>query len=139
MRVVLDTNVLVSGILYPYSKLASVLRLIISGEAQVAYDARILNEYRVVLSRPKFVLGQDNVNALLEPIEFEGYPVSAVPLVKHLADPDDEPFLEVAISGAVDALITGNKRHFLRSLTEGILVLDPGEFLDFFHKVGQKN
>jgi len=68
------------------------------------------------------------VDALLEQIEAEGFFVVARPLKKHLPDPDDEPFLEVALSGKVDALITGNKRHYPASASKGIAVLTT-EFL----------
>ena len=129
MKVVLNTNVLLSGLLKPYGKPAAILRLVLSGALQVAYDGRILSEYRTVLLREKFHFSREMVDALLEQIEAEGFFVVARPLKKHLPDPDDEPFLEVALSGKVDALITGNKRHYPASASKGIAVLTPTEFL----------
>ena len=129
MKVVLNTNVLLSGLLKPYGKPAAILRLVLSGALQVAYDGRILSEYRTVLLREKFHFSREMVDALLEQIEAEGFFVIARPLKKHLPDPDDEPFLEVALSGKVDALITGNKRHYPASASKGVAVLTPTEFL----------
>ena len=129
MKVVLNTNVLLSGLLKPYGKPAAILRLVLSGALQVAYDGRILSEYRTVLLREKFHFSREMVDALLEQIEAEGFFVVARPLKKHLPDPDDEPFLEVALSGKVDALITGNKRHYPASASKGVAVLTPTEFL----------
>jgi predicted nucleic acid-binding protein len=48
----------------------------------------------------------------------------------HLPDPDDEPFLEVALAGGAKAMVTGNKRHFPREEYEGIRMLFPAEFLE---------
>ena len=129
MKVVLNTNVLLSGLLKPYGKPAAILRLVLSGALQVAYDGRILSEYRTVLLWEKFHFSREMVDALLEQIEAEGFFVVARPLKKHLPDPDDEPFLEVALSGKVDALITGNKRHYPASASKGVAVLTPTEFL----------
>jgi putative PIN family toxin of toxin-antitoxin system len=130
MMIVLDTNVIVSGILRPFSKAASILRLIADGTVQLAYDLRLLSEYRDVLSRPKFNVAKENVEALLTQIEQEGFLVSVKPLEIHLPDPDDEPFLEVALAGKVEAIVTGNKRHFPRREYKGVKILSPAEFLE---------
>ncbi len=130
MIVVLDTNVLVSGILKPYSKPAAILRLVADGTIQIAYDVRILSEYRDVLNRPKFNFAKEDIEPFLDQIEQEGLLVSVKPLKVRLPDPDDEPFLEVALSGRVDALVTGNKRHFRRKEYEEVKILSPAEFLE---------
>jgi predicted nucleic acid-binding protein len=46
-----------------------------------------------------------------------------------LPDPGDEPFLEVALSARVAAIVTGNKRHFPKRNYEGVRILSPAEFL----------
>jgi len=130
MMIVLDTNVIVSGILRPFSKAALILTSVADGTVQVAYDARLLSEYRDVLNRPKFNLAKENVEAFLTQVEQEGFLVSAKPLEIHLLDPDDEPFLEVAIAGKVEALVTGNKRHFPKKEYAKVRILSPAEFLD---------
>ena len=130
MIIVLDTNVLVSGILKPYSKAATLLRLVADGTIQLAYDLRLLSEYRDVLNRPKFNFAKENVEEFLEQAEREGLLVSVRPLKFHLPDPDDEPFLEVALSGGAKAIVTGNKRHFPKKEYEGVKILSPAEFLE---------
>ena len=126
--IVLDTNVIVSGILKPFSKAASILRLVADGTIQLAYDLRLLSEYQDVLSRPKFNFAKENVDAFLAQIEEEGFLVSIKPLEIHLPDSDDEPFLEVALSGKAEAIVTGNKRHFPRRKCGGVRILSPAEF-----------
>ena len=131
MMIVLDTNVIVSGILKPFGKAASILRLVADGTIQLAYDFRLLSEYRDVLSRPKFNVPKENVNAFLAQMEEEGFLVSVKPLEIRLPDLDDEPFLEVALSGKVGALVTGNKRHFpISRKYGGVRILSPAEFLE---------
>ncbi len=134
MKVVLDTNVLVSAFLKPSSKPAAIVRLLINGQLQLAYDNRILTEYREVLLRPRFSFTTGQVDRLLEFFEKEGVRVVGMPLAKGLPDPTDEPFLEVALSAHAEALVTGNKRHFPVTASGGIPVFSPSEFLDAFHR-----
>lgn len=129
MIIVLDTNVVVSGLLRPHSKPAAILRLVATGALQVAYDERILAEYRDVLGRSKFPFSAEQITTFLAQIEVDGLPVVAQPLKSHLPDPDDEPFLEVALAARADALITGNTRHYPARSRHGIMVLDPATFL----------
>jgi putative PIN family toxin of toxin-antitoxin system len=130
MIVVVDTNILVSGILKPYSKPAAILRLVAEGTIQIAYDFRILSEYRDVLSRLQFNFAKEDIESFLYQIEQEGILISVKPLKIRLPDPDDEPFLEVALSAGVEAIVTGNKRHFLRKEYKGVKILSPAEFLE---------
>lgn len=130
MMIVLDTNVIVSGILRPFSKASLILTLVADGAVQVAYDLRLLSEYRDVLTRPKFNFPEENVEAFLTQVEQEGFLVSVKPLGIHLPDPNDEPFLEVAVAGKVEAIVTGNKRHFPKKEYQGVRILSPAEFLE---------
>jgi putative PIN family toxin of toxin-antitoxin system len=134
MIIVLDTNVLISGILKPYSKAATILRLVTDGTIQLAYDLRLLSEYRDVLNRSKFNFDKENVEVFLGQIEEEGLLVSVKPLKFHLSDPDDEAFLEVALSGGAKAIVTGNKRHFPKKEYEEVRILSPAEFLEAMKK-----
>jgi putative PIN family toxin of toxin-antitoxin system len=132
MIIVVDTNVIVSGILRPYSKAAAILRLAATGMIQLAYDLRILSEYQDVLNRPKFTFAKEDINVLLDQVEKEGVLVSVMPLKFRLSDPDDEPFLEVALAARAEAIITGNKRHFPKKGYQGTRILSPAEFLEAF-------
>ena len=61
---------------------------------------------------PRFNLPKEAVETFLAQVEQEGFLVSAKPLKFSLPDPGDEPFLEVALSARVAAIVTGSKRHF---------------------------
>lgn len=130
--IVVDTNVVVSGLLKPYSASGGMLRLVIAGTAKLLYDARILIEYQEVLSRAKFGFNKSYIDNLLDYFRLEGIPVAAQPLNFSLPDPDDAPFLEVALSGGADALITGNKAHFPENCPGAEKVLGPSEFITRF-------
>ncbi len=134
MMIVLNTNVIISGILRPFSKPASILRMVADGTVQLAYDLRLLSEYRDVLSRQKINVSKENVEVFLAQIEQEGFLVSVKPLEVHLPDPDDEPFLEVALAGKVEAIVTGNKRHFPKREYEGVKIVSPAEFLELLRQ-----
>lgn len=113
MKIVLDTNVLVSGLLNPHGPPGRVVDLIVSGAVKVLFDDRIVAEYREVLARPRFRFDPDDVVTLIEFILTEGEAVTGTPLAISLPDPDDLPFLEVAVTGAAAALVTGNADHFV--------------------------
>ncbi len=133
MRVVIDTNVLVSGLLSPYGAAAEIVRMAIAGSLDLLYDARIMSEYGEVLSRPKFSFEKPKIDILIEFIEHYGIPVAAIPLSTRLPDPDDEPFLEVAISGKAECLITGNAVHYPMRSKHKMRVLTPRQFINRYY------
>jgi putative PIN family toxin of toxin-antitoxin system len=134
MKIVLDTNVLVSGLLTPFGSSGEIVRMLSAAILILQYDSRILLEYREILYRPKFQIDKEHIDTLLAYVKQNGQVVSAVPLNKHLPDLDDEPFLEVAVAGRAACLITGNKSHYPQPSRQGIRVLSPSEFIDFYIK-----
>lgn len=129
MKIVLDTNVLVSGILSPHGPPAAVLRALLTERVCLCFDERILSEYRDVLSRGKFAFDRELVAEVLSFLEAAGFRTLAQPLDLALPDPADQMFLEVAVFGQADFLVTGNLRHFPSSARQGIAVVSPREFL----------
>lgn len=134
MKVVLDTNVIVSALLSPFRTCARIVGMVASGELRLCLDARILTEYGEVLRRPKFQFGEDKVAALLDRIEHRGCTVAAGPLPVSLPDRDDDPFLEVAHIGGAECVVTGNLDHFPARLRLGVRLLSPPQFLAFYRK-----
>ena len=131
MNIVLDTNVLVSGLLSPFGPCGRIVCMVSSGELTISLDARILAEYEEVLCRPKFKFEKGKIIDLLDHIQHRGLTVASSPLFQSLPDVDDEPFLEVAIAATV-CLITGNRVHFPSDLCQNVVVLSPSEFLVFY-------
>ena len=135
MRLVVDTNVLVSGLLTPFGAPGVIVSLIAGGRLVLCYDARILAEYRDVLRRPAFPFEEETITSFLAQIQMQGEMVVAVPLSIGLRDEDDEPFLEVAAAARVEFLVTGNLRHFPEGGWNGTRIVSPREFLDQFDDV----
>ena len=134
MKIVLDTDVLVAGLLSPFGPCAEIVRMVSSGELTLYFDARILSEYDEVLRRSRFRFHVDKVVALLEHIEHRGHIVASSPLSNSLPDPGEQPFLEVAVAGQAVCLVTGNLAHFPARVCQGVKVLSPRAFLMFYRK-----
>lgn len=138
MKIVLDTNVLVSGLLDSFSSSGKIVQLVASGEIRLCYDVRIVSEYKEVLMRPKFSFDIVEIDNLLVQIENCGCAIVSKPLIGQLPDRDDESFLEVALSGKVEYLVTGNLRHYPRKIRQGVSVKSPTEFLDVYRKLASQ-
>ena len=130
MRIVLDTHVLVSGLLNPHNPPGRIVDAAIAGQVTLLFDDRVLEEYRAVLKRPRSGFAPEAVADLLDFIEIAGEPVAAPPLAARLPDPGDLPFLEVAAAGRAASLVTGNVRHFpVAARPKGLRVELPAAFV----------
>ena len=129
MRVVLDTNVLVSAVLTAHGACARIVDLVVEGELQLCADDRLLAEYERVLRRPELRIVPEDAAVLLELLRAVCDPVAGHPLPVRLPDPDDAAFLEVAVASQ-SVLVTGNARHFPKASRAGVTVLTPRELLD---------
>ena len=133
MRIVLDTNVLVSGLLSPNGPPGRILDLVLAGKVDVVFDDRIIAEHRDVLARPKLRISRREAEYVVDRIEDEGVFTPASPLPLQLPDPKDQPFIEVAVAGTADVLVTGNQRHFTADDEPfPVTVLTPADFLNFW-------
>lgn len=125
MKIVLDTNVIVSSLLSTEGVPATVLRCVLAGRVSICFDERILSEYRRVLVRSKFGFDATQVAILLEFLEANGEPVLATPLNLPLPDPSDAMFIEVAIASDAECLATGNMKHFPAECLQGVRAVTP--------------
>ncbi len=132
MIVVVDTNVIISGLIKSFSDASKIINLILSGKIRLAYDARILTEYEEVLKRKKFNINFKHIESIISQIKEDGVYVSPTPLKELLPDKDDQPLLEVAYASKIDVIITGNKKHFPYKVCKNIHILSPSEFLNYF-------
>ncbi|HMJ64353.1 MAG TPA: putative toxin-antitoxin system toxin component, PIN family [Candidatus Binatia bacterium] len=136
MKIVLDTNVLVSGLLQSKGNPAQVLELVLAGAVQICHDARILTEYREVLARPRFKFDPARVREVLTKLEVDGLTTDASEQGPfNLPDADDEPFLAVALAGTVDCLVTGNLADYPPDKRKGCAVFSPAEFMEHWRKL----
>lgn len=124
IKVVLDTNVLVSALLTPSGNPARVLDHILNSAIVVCYDSRIITEYQEVLLRPKFDFNRKAVKEIVDFFISTGISIVAIPLFLKFEDEDDKKFFEVANS-ANAYLVTGNIKHF----PQKPFLLSPLDFL----------
>jgi putative PIN family toxin of toxin-antitoxin system len=129
MRLVLDTNLLVSALLKPGSVPDRALEAVWSTGAVVLYDSRLEAEYRDVLMRPKFrAIERHRITEFLARLAERGEDVGTVPaFCGDMTDDDDRMFVEVALAGRADAIVTGNLRHYPNDL--GFAVHPPASLL----------
>ena len=132
MRIVLDTNVLVSGLLSPFGPPGEIVRMVSASAIRLCVDARLQAEYEQVLLRPRFGLDPDAVGALLDYIDVTSDKVASAPLGGRLPDSDDEAFLEVAVASGAEYLVTGNLVHFPAEACVGVSVVSPAAFVEAY-------
>ncbi len=112
LRLVLDTNIVVSAALKPGGLQRTVLLLAMTRPARLYVSAPILSEYRMVLSRPEFKIRKGLRLRFLQRIKDVSHMVSPTNPIRATSDPDDNIFLECADAARADYLVTGNQRHF---------------------------
>jgi putative PIN family toxin of toxin-antitoxin system len=122
IRVVLDTNVVVSAHLDGEGYERHVLDLALAGKLHLVVSEAILDEYAGVLSRPKFAIGSKQVSKSLRLIRTAARIVRPQHELTVTQDPADNRFLECAEAARADYLVTGNKRHFPRSWRQTLVV-----------------
>lgn len=120
---VIDTNVLVSAILsiHPDSATVIIRDKIIDGLIIPLYNADIIEEYRNVLTRPKFHFPAELVDAVLDVILQKGFSLERTKTEEVFIDPKDVVFYEIALS----YVVTGNTKQFQVSP----IVVTPAEML----------
>jgi len=138
-RIVLDTNILISGILFG-GKPRQILESVIQGKinAYLSYD--IFTEFRDVLARPKFGLSREVCLVIYREVEDTFSFVSPeikVDLIKE--DPDDNVILECALSAGANYIISGDPHLLNLKSFEGIPILSPSKYLSNYKKRTGKN
>ena len=112
MKIILDTNIMVSALLSPRGLPAKILNLALNGNIKLIYDNNILSEYIDVLGRENLKINQDLVKIIIDFIEKDCEYKIAIPQNKTFEDEDDKIFYDLLKSGDIDYLITGNIKHF---------------------------
>jgi uncharacterized protein len=128
LRIVLDTNIIVSAALRPDGLQRTVLLLAITKPAHLYVSDAIIAEYRDVLSRPELQIRRGLRQQLLQLIKSRSHVVRAARPLGITADPGDDKFLECADAARADYLVTGNTRHF-PGFWKRTKVITPRDFM----------
>jgi len=128
LRVVLDTNILLSGLAYPASIPGQIVAAWKQGAVDVILSRYILDEVSRVLPRmPRIHLSHDEIGNLANSLFFLAEVVEPVPVTEDaLRDRDDLPILGTLLAASADYLITGDKD--LLALAGRYPILTPSEF-----------
>lgn len=130
MTIVLDTNVLVSGIINPLGAPGRIVDLLRGGVITLVVDDRILFEYRDVLQRPQLTryFAKDDIHHIVEYLYNNSERVIPLHACNGLPDPKDAPFAEVAIFAKVP-LVSGNAKHFPLGICGNLHIMSPADFM----------
>lgn len=112
LRLVIDTNIVVSAALKLDGLQRTVLILALSKPATLYVTEAILAEYQDVLQRPRIDIPRGRRQQLLQLIASRSRSIMPTRIPQVTSDPDDNMFLECADAARADFLVTGNPRHF---------------------------
>jgi putative PIN family toxin of toxin-antitoxin system len=129
LRLVIDTNVLVSAVLKPEGLQRTVFLLATTKPARWYVSGPIMEEYAAVLARPELKIRKNLRLQFIQLIKNRAYSVTPSRLPQLTTDPDDNIFLECADAARADYLVTGNQRHFPK-FWKKTKIIHSREFLD---------
>ena len=133
MRVVLDTGVLVSGLIRPRGTIGDVLHALRDGRFNALYSTSMMVEVIDVLGRPKiqakYHIQPDDITALINLVRLRGELVIPKQTVTACRDPKDNKFLEAALAGEADVIVTGDDDLLVLHPFEGVDILRPAELI----------
>jgi uncharacterized protein len=135
MIVVLDTNVVISALLKENSIPHEIVQHIFFNKITLCYTYEVLLEYTTVLNRDAFssYIPKEAIHAFLDFITYECCSVSPISYYQEVPDKSDLPFIEACLGARADFLVTGNKKHFPKSI-EKTKIVSPKEFVDLLYK-----
>lgn len=128
-RIVLDTNVLISAVLFGGPP-RDVLELVISGAVDCSLSLPILDETREVLRRPKFGFSPEQSFQLLEELHAVCDVINPAVRVQAVAsDPADNMILECALESKADVVVSGDHHLLDLGVFHSIHIVTPADYL----------
>jgi uncharacterized protein len=130
VRLVVDTNVLVSYLLTPDSTPRKAVDRILDYE-ELLFSEQTLRELSEVLARPKFhhLIAQADRDEFVELVSRVGTWIEIRETIRACRDPRDDKFLELAINGEADGVLTGDADLLALDPFRGIAIMTPAAWL----------
>jgi uncharacterized protein len=128
--IVLDTSVLISGLLSPRGASASLVDAFFADRLTLAYTAPIFSEYVEVMERPQFasVITQADRMGIILKLNASGVRVKPAPVpADDWPDVDDLPFVAAALATDAKVIVTLNPRDFTPAERHGLRILSPSQ------------
>jgi len=128
VRVVFDTNILVSALTLPGGRADSALRRIVGGEDSLAVSRSIIDELLSVLAR-KFAYDREALSRVAVFLADLGEMVEPRQSFRILADDPDNRILECAVAAGADLIVTGDRAMLAETEFRGIRIVSLREYL----------
>ncbi|MFH1181615.1 MAG: putative toxin-antitoxin system toxin component, PIN family [Candidatus Woesearchaeota archaeon] len=129
MRAVLDTNIFISGIHWAGSP-REVLWAWYSGKFELVTSPAILDELSETLSTFRIIISQERLERWRNAITGKSIIVTPTNLIRAVQDPDDNKFIEAAVEGNADFIVSKDKHLLELKKYDKIEILTPEEFLE---------
>ncbi len=132
VRIVLDVNVVISGLLRPQGKPGHLLRLWQAGRFELLYSPALLDELIAVVIRPrlqKIGLRSEDARVVMDYVTEFGVLILPLERVNACRDPKDNHILDIALTGRADAVVSGDADLLVLHPFQKIPVLTPADFL----------
>jgi len=133
IRAVLDTNVVISGLLKPTGTPGSILKSLRFGSFTIVFSRELIDEIAAVLSYPKlkrkYRRGRKDFEAIAGLFALRGDLVEIEERVRVCRDPNDDFLIETALAGKADFLVSGDKALLSLRKIRGISILTPAAFI----------
>jgi uncharacterized protein len=130
IRVVVDSNVVVSAHLSDKGYERYVVDLVLAGKLDLCVSAAFLAEYEGVLHRKKFGISPSKVLGSMRLMRKAARLVSPRVSVCAATDPEDNKFLECEVAANAEYLVTGDKRHFPK-MWRGMRIVNARELMEW--------
>ena len=130
IRVVLDTNVILSAIIFG-GKPRTILENVIRGNIRLCISEAILNELKRVLNRPKFHYPVEIIRLIMSELTSIGElidPTARISIIR--TDPEDNRILECAVEAGVDYIVTEDLHLLELGKYENIRIVTPAQLCD---------
>jgi putative PIN family toxin of toxin-antitoxin system len=132
-KMVLDTNVLVSALLFIRGSVSKMVDLWKAGRIKPVFSRATFQEFKMVLTYPKFALTPDEILNLLEEEVLPYFEV--VKVIKEVKgtcrDPGDDMFLSCALASEANFIVTGDEDLLVLDQFATVRIINPAEFVHY--------
>jgi putative PIN family toxin of toxin-antitoxin system len=133
MRAVIDTNILVRAVLRPRGAVGMVLSRLRHGGYTLLYSQALLDELVDVLNRPrirlKYHLTEEDIATVVRLVLLRGEAITPIAHFSSCRDPKDDKFLDVAVGGRADVIVSADQDLLTMHPFAGIPIVSSGAFL----------
>ena len=133
IRAVVDTNILIRSLIKPNGTVGPIITRLRDGDYILVYSAPLVDELVAKLSLPrirvKYHVGVDEIEALVALIVLRGERVAPARQIKLCRDPKDDMFIEAALAGEAQVVVTGDDDLLILKKFETVQFVTPRVFL----------